>query len=70
MFVGGLGLSVGFISLFGALGYVPALDWSLLRRLALVSLTATVVEALPANQLVDDNLSVPLAALLLGSAVF
>jgi hypothetical protein len=67
MFVGGLGLTTGFIAFFSMLGYMPPLTGDMLQRLALVALTATVVEALPANQVVDDNISVPIAALLMGS---
>lgn len=37
--------------------------WTM-ERVALVSLVATVVESLPVTQVVDDNVSVPLASML------
>ena len=48
---------------YSVLGYMQ-LDWvSTVQRVALVSLVATLVESLPISDLIDDNISVPLAAM-------
>lgn len=48
---------------YSILGYYQ-LDWiETLQRVALVSLVATVVESLPITEVVDDNISVPLASM-------
>lgn len=48
---------------YSILGYYR-LDWiETLQRVALVSLVATVVESLPITEIVDDNISVPLASM-------
>ncbi|EFJ43766.1 hypothetical protein VOLCADRAFT_45651, partial [Volvox carteri f. nagariensis] len=63
MLLGGFGMSYGLISLFCNLGffscYPPA---TMLSCLGAVALGATIVEALPINQYVDDNVSVPVVA--------
>ncbi|KAG2454183.1 hypothetical protein HYH02_001218 [Chlamydomonas schloesseri] len=60
MLVGGYGMSYGLISLFCSLGffacYPPA---ALYGCLGAIALAATVVESLPINKWVDDNVSVP-----------
>lgn len=64
MFLFGFLVSVGMLYYYSALGYFQ-LDWtSTLQRVALVSLVATVVESLPISEVVDDNISVPLASIL------
>ena len=48
---------------YSALGYFQ-LDWVwTVERVALVAFVATVVESLPTTELVDDNISVPLASM-------
>ena len=48
-----------FISLYQSLGYIDVDMATAPVAVALVALTATVVEALPANSFIDDNISVP-----------
>lgn len=48
---------------YSALGHVQ-LDWrSTVPSVAFVSFVATVVESLPITEVVDDNISVPLATM-------
>jgi phytol kinase len=48
---------------YSVLGYFQ-LDWILTaQKVAPVSLAATVVESLPTTEVVDDNISVPLASM-------
>ncbi|XP_039042025.1 phytol kinase 1, chloroplastic-like [Hibiscus syriacus] len=64
MFVAGFFISTGMVYSYSALGYFE-LDWGYaMHRIALVSLAATVVESLPISNLIDDNISVPLASML------
>lgn len=66
MFAGGLAMSLGLIALFCQFGYLEC-DWPvMIATVAAISLAATVVESLPVNQVVDDNLSVPGVAAFLG----
>ncbi|CAH9097585.1 unnamed protein product [Cuscuta epithymum] len=70
MFVFGFLISMGMLGYFSALGYFD-LDWMpTMERVALVSLVATVVESIPTNGMVDDNISVPLASMLIASLCF
>ncbi|XP_021849394.1 phytol kinase 1, chloroplastic isoform X5 [Spinacia oleracea] len=63
MFIFGFLISVGMLYYFSALGYFQ-LDWNLtMQRVAVVSFIATVVESLPTEERIDDNISVPLATL-------
>ncbi|KAL4441470.1 hypothetical protein ABPG77_001974 [Micractinium sp. CCAP 211/92] len=66
MFFGGLTMSFGLISLFCSLGYLDCSMPATLAAVAVIALAATVVESLPANRVVDDNLSVPGVAAFLG----
>lgn len=55
---------------FWVLGYIQ-LDWmKTVERVALVSFVATLVESLPTNGTVDDNISVPLASMVTSFLVF
>ncbi|XP_043703908.1 probable phytol kinase 1, chloroplastic [Telopea speciosissima] len=64
MFLSGFLISIGMLYFFSALGYFQ-LDWPwTVKRVALVSLGATVVESLPTTK-VDDNISVPLSSMLM-----
>lgn len=55
-------MSVIYIALFHKLGYIAASVDSVMPVIWVSSLLATVVEALPVHQTVDDNLTVPIAA--------
>jgi phytol kinase len=50
---------MSFVLAFHALGYYTVDVPSTAAAVALISLAATVIESLPINQSVDDNLSVP-----------
>ena len=58
-------MAMAFVLLFMWLGYYQCDLASTAARVAVISLVATVVESLPINQIVDDNLSVPAVAALL-----
>lgn len=65
----GFTISIGMLYYFSSMGYFQ-LDWdSAAVKVALVSLTATIVESLPITQ-VDDNISVPLASMVMASMFF
>ncbi|KAL4444228.1 hypothetical protein ABPG75_011965 [Micractinium tetrahymenae] len=66
MFLGGLGMSAGLISLFCSQGYLECDMPATAAAVAVIALAATVVESLPVNRMVDDNLSVPGVAAFLG----
>ncbi|KAI7838586.1 hypothetical protein COHA_007657 [Chlorella ohadii] len=66
MFLGGLGMSLGLITLFSSLGYFECDMPGMALTVAAISLVATGVESLPVNQSIDDNLSVPGVAAFLG----
>ncbi|KAG2482727.1 hypothetical protein HYH03_018358 [Edaphochlamys debaryana] len=66
MLLGGWGMSYGLITLFCSLGFFACYPPSaMLGCLGAVALAATLVESLPINQYVDDNVSVPGVAALL-----
>ena len=74
MFVGGVVMSLCLISYFHALGYVNLGSGSGSRdvqSLAVavvgISAVATAIESLPINKMLDDNLSVPGIAAVLGT---
>ncbi|KAL5976571.1 hypothetical protein ACLOJK_020904 [Asimina triloba] len=47
------------------------LDWeSTVKKVAIISLVATLVESLPITQFVDDNISVPLASMMMAALFF
>ncbi|XP_019196891.1 PREDICTED: probable phytol kinase 1, chloroplastic [Ipomoea nil] len=70
MFVFGFLISLGMLCYFSALGYFH-LDWiPTVERVVVVSLVATVVESLPTNGAVDDNISVPLVSMITASLSF
>ncbi|KAK9804232.1 hypothetical protein WJX72_002567 [[Myrmecia] bisecta] len=66
MFLGGLAMSMGLIALFCSLGYFRCSMGEVFPSVAAISLVATLIESLPINQSVDDNLSVPGSAALMG----
>ncbi|XP_034704779.1 phytol kinase 1, chloroplastic-like isoform X2 [Vitis riparia] len=70
MFVFGFLISIGMLHYFSALGYFQ-LDWIwTMEKVALISLVATVVESLPTTKVVDDNISVPLASMVMACLSF
>ena len=70
MFLGGFGMSLGFVALFHAMGYLDMSAGDAAGRLAVVAAACTAAESLPAAGAVDDNVSVPLVAAALGGALF
>ncbi|KAL0007867.1 hypothetical protein SO802_009369 [Lithocarpus litseifolius] len=70
MFIFGFLISVGMLQYYSVLGYLH-LDWvQTVQKVALVSLVATVVESLPTTEVVDDNISVPLASMAVAFSMF
>ncbi|GBF95757.1 phytol kinase chloroplastic-like [Raphidocelis subcapitata] len=70
MALGGAAMALGFILAFSALGYFPSYELdALLPRVAAVSVACTLVESLPINTVVDDNLSVPAVGVALTAAL-
>ncbi|XP_061368856.1 probable phytol kinase 1, chloroplastic isoform X2 [Gastrolobium bilobum] len=70
MLVFGFLVSIGMLYYYSNLGLVQ-LDWvSTVPRVAFVSLVATVVESLPITEVVDDNISVPLATMAVAFLAF
>ena len=66
LIAGGVILSLMYIALFHKLGYIAASADSMMPVVWVTSLLATVVEALPVHQTIDDNLTVPLTAATVG----
>lgn len=54
-----------YYSMFGFMD----VNWSLIIGFLVVSLTASLIESLPISSELDDNLTVPLTSLLVGSLV-
>lgn len=70
MFIFSFVLSTSFLYYYSSLGFYH-LDWaSAVQIVAWISLVATVVESLPISSHLDDNMSVPLVSVLLGSVLF
>uniref|UniRef100_A0ACD5Y9N2 Uncharacterized protein n=1 Tax=Avena sativa TaxID=4498 RepID=A0ACD5Y9N2_AVESA len=70
MFISGSLLSALMLSYFSWLGYINVSWDQALGKLVLVALAATVVECIPVNDVVDDNISVPLATMLVAFLLF
>ena len=67
MFVGGMGLSVVLLGVL-ELGGCQTVDWPLTLRVTAATVAAcTVLESLPINKVVDDNISVPILAAVMSS---
>ena len=62
-------MSIGFTALFCALGYYSCNLEQAATSIATIACLATVIESLPINHVVDDNISVPGVAALLGYAL-
>lgn len=70
MFISGFLIAVLMLYYFSSLGFFQ-LDWpSVVERLALVALVATIVESLPITEVIDDNLSVPISSMLMAYMLF
>ncbi|OAY78292.1 putative phytol kinase 1, chloroplastic [Ananas comosus] len=70
MFLSGFLFSIGMLFYFSCFGYI-CLDWErAIWKVALVSFAATLVESLPISDVLDDNISVPLASMLTAFLVF
>ncbi|KAL5214897.1 hypothetical protein ABZP36_004049 [Zizania latifolia] len=70
MFISGFLLSTLMLFYFSCLGYFRV-SWDLaIGNLAVVAFAATVVECIPVTDVVDDNISVPLATMLVAFLLF
>uniref|UniRef100_A0A7N0VL49 Uncharacterized protein n=1 Tax=Kalanchoe fedtschenkoi TaxID=63787 RepID=A0A7N0VL49_KALFE len=69
MAVAGFLASVAYMHYFSMFGFVTESS-DMIRGLLAVSLGAALVESLPISTTLDDNLTVPLTSILLGSLVF
>lgn len=69
MVTAGFVSSIGFMQYFSLLGYVQE-SWEMVLGFLMVSLAATLVESLPISTELDDNLTVPVTSVLVGSLVF
>ncbi|XP_062227084.1 probable phytol kinase, chloroplastic [Phragmites australis] len=70
MFIFGFLLSAIMLFYFSNLGYVHVSWEEALGKLVLVALAATVVECIPVTDVVDDNISVPSATMLVAFLLF
>ncbi|KAL0028733.1 hypothetical protein WJX79_003020 [Trebouxia sp. C0005] len=66
MFTGGAVMSMVYIALFHSMGYFTNTMQNMLGVIWMTSLVATAVEALPVYGWLDDNLTVPATAAILG----
>lgn len=66
MHAGGSSMAIAFVALFCGLGYFECDMAAMAGRIAVIAAVATLIESLPINQKLDDNLSVPGAVALLG----
>ncbi|KAI5074089.1 hypothetical protein GOP47_0010050 [Adiantum capillus-veneris] len=70
MFFFSFAFSVSLLYYYSSLGFYQ-LNWSsAVQIVALISFSATIVESLPISSHLDDNMSVPLISVLMGSALF
>jgi phytol kinase len=67
MFVGGLGCAAALLAAFSAAGYVSVSWQTAAPALVAITAAATLVEALPLSDAVDDNISVPSVAMVLAA---
>jgi dolichol kinase len=59
-------MALGFVTFFCRLGYFECDMRAMAASIAVIAAIATVIESLPVNQKLDDNISVPSAVALLG----
>ncbi|OEL17839.1 putative phytol kinase 2, chloroplastic [Dichanthelium oligosanthes] len=69
MFLAGFIASVLYMLYFNIFGFVDK-SWTMVAAFGIISLAAAVVESLPISTRLDDNLTVPLASVLVGALVF
>ncbi|XP_039127828.1 probable phytol kinase, chloroplastic isoform X3 [Dioscorea cayenensis subsp. rotundata] len=70
MFTFGFLFSIGMLYYFSIFGYLH-LEWMpVIKKVAIISFAATMVESLPIDEVVDDNISVPLSSMLTAFLVF
>ncbi|CAI9107024.1 OLC1v1006291C1 [Oldenlandia corymbosa var. corymbosa] len=69
MAVAGLLASIGFMHYFSLFGYVEE-SWEMVYKFFIISVSAALVESLPISTELDDNLTVPLASLVVGTILF
>ncbi|CAN6362012.1 unnamed protein product [Urochloa humidicola] len=69
MFMAGFIVSVLYMCYFNIFGFVDK-SWTMVSAFGVTSLAAAVVESLPISTRLDDNLTVPLASVLVGALVF
>ncbi|KAF8396960.1 hypothetical protein HHK36_018597 [Tetracentron sinense] len=69
MVVAGFAVSVGYMHYFSLFGFVQE-SWEMVLGFFIVSLATAIVESLPISTELDDNLTVPLASVFVGSLVF
>ncbi|MCO5550528.1 hypothetical protein L7F22_004015 [Adiantum nelumboides] len=70
MFFFSFALSLSLLYYYSSMGFYQ-LNWSsAMQVVALISFAATIVESLPISTRLDDNMSVPLISVLMGSALF
>lgn len=70
MLIGGTIMAAGLIGLFCTMGYFECYSVPvLLPYLLAVSGAATIVESLPINQIIDDNLSVPVVSAIMAMLI-
>ncbi|XP_019449472.1 PREDICTED: probable phytol kinase 3, chloroplastic [Lupinus angustifolius] len=62
-------VSIGYMFYFSSFGYIER-SWNLVLGFLIVSIVTAVVESLPISTELDDNLTVPLTSILVGSIVF
>ncbi|KAM7496420.1 hypothetical protein LguiA_020834 [Lonicera macranthoides] len=69
MAIAGFAASIGYMHYFSMFGYIDE-SWGMVSRFLVLSLVAVLVESHPLSTKLDDNLTVPLSAVLVGSFVF
>ncbi|PKA56443.1 putative phytol kinase 2, chloroplastic [Apostasia shenzhenica] len=69
MAVAGFLASIGYMHYFASFGFIEE-GWGLSFRFFIVSTAAALVESLPISTELDDNLTVPLASLIVGATLF
>uniref|UniRef100_A0A5B7BWB5 Putative Phosphatidate cytidylyltransferase family protein isoform 3 n=1 Tax=Davidia involucrata TaxID=16924 RepID=A0A5B7BWB5_DAVIN len=69
MVTAGFIASVGYMHYFSLFGYIQG-SWEMVLGFLVVSLAAALVESHPISTQLDDNLTVPLTSMLVGSFVF
>nr|CAB3490677.1 unnamed protein product [Digitaria exilis] len=69
MFLAGFIASVLYMCYFNIFGFIEK-SWTMVGAFVIISLVAAIVESLPISTRLDDNLTVPLASVLVGALLF